>query len=257
LVVQPIPIPFSCRFAGGDSPADRDEGWSASLGAAPNRFFQSQHPPSPAVGGEKRKGFFMAKTLGDITGELTQKVLAPAKAEAAKILQDAKTEAERIVTASKEDAKRMREMAQREAENLRRQMAVDLDTAARNFLIMVEERLEKAVVDPVVEDVLKPVLSDQAFLEQMILELIGGYSRIEILLPEAKKADLDEWFLKKLRTKAAQPLNVRFTDKISFGFKIGLEGSGSHINFSNGLVQVFSEFCSPRFRKHFFSRLES
>jgi len=206
----------------------------------------------------------MAKTLGDITGELTQKVLAPAKAEAAKILQDAKAEAERIAAAAKEDAKRTREMAQREAENLRRQMAVDLDTAARNFLIMVEERLERAVVDPVVEDVLKPVLSDQAFLEQMILELIGGYSkfsgqehRIEILLPEAKKADLDEWFLKKLRTKAAQPLNVRFTDKISFGFKIGVEGSGSHINFSNGLVQVFSEFCSPRFRKHFFSRLES
>jgi vacuolar-type H+-ATPase subunit E/Vma4 len=231
---------------------------------APNRFLQTHPQPFPAAGGKKRKGFIMAKTLGDITGELTENVLAPAKAEAAKILKDAKAEAERIVAASKGDAKRTREMAQRESENLRRQMAVDLDTAARNFLIMVEERLERAIVDPVVEDVLKPVLSDTAFLEQMILELLAGYSkfggqehRIEILLPEAKKAELDEWFLKKLRSRASQPINVRFNDKISFGFKIGLEGSGSHINFSDGLVQVFSEFCSPRFRKHFFSRIES
>ena len=252
------------RFAEDGCSAGRNEGWSATRGAAPNRFFQTQHRPSPAAGGAKRKGFLMSKTLGDITGELTQKVLEPARAEAAKILQDAKTEAERIVSASKEDAKRVLETAKRDAENVRRQMTVDLDTAARNFLIMVEERLERAVVDPVVEDVLKPVLSDRTFLEQMILDLIAGYGkfsgaehRIEVLLPEAKRVELEEWFLKKLRTKASQSLNVRFTDKISFGFKIGVEGSGSHINFSDGLVQVFSEFCSPRFRKHFFSRLES
>jgi vacuolar-type H+-ATPase subunit E/Vma4 len=206
----------------------------------------------------------MGKTLGDITGELREKVLAPAKAEAENILNNARLDAARILEASKEEAKRVYETAGREADNLRKQMNVDMDTAARNFLIMVEERLEKAVVDPVIEENLKPLLGDREFLAKMIEELLAGFNRqggqehrIEVLLPEAKRAELETWFLQKFQNKTSTPLDIRFTDKISFGFKIGAAGSGSHINFSDGLVQVFSEFCSPRFRKHFFSRKES
>jgi vacuolar-type H+-ATPase subunit E/Vma4 len=220
---------------------------------------------SPArVAGKKRKGFIMAKTLGDITSELTEKVLAPAKAEAENLLSAARADAGKIVATAEADAQRIRETAKREAENLRKQMNVDLDTAARNFLIMVEERLEKAVVDPVIEEHLKPLLSDREFLAKMVEELLRGFTakgghehRIEILLPETKRAEMETWFLQKFHDKASQPMDVRFTDKISFGFKIGVAGSGNHINFSDGLVQVFSEFCSPRFRKHFFSGKES
>lgn len=201
----------------------------------------------------------MAKTLGDITSELTEKVLAPAKAEAENLLSKARTDACGIVSAAEAEAERIREAARREAENLRRQMNVDLDTAARNFLIMVEESLEKAVVDPVIEENLRPLLSDREFLAKMIGDLIAGFNRseghehrIEILLPEIQRAQFEAWFLQKFHDKISQPLDIRFTDKVSFGFKIGVAGSGNHINFSDGLVQVFSEFCSPRFRKHFF-----
>jgi len=221
------------------------------------------HFPARSAG-EKRKGFNMAKTLGDITSELTENVLAPAKAEAENLLKAARDDAGKIVAAAETEAQRVRETATREVENLRKQMNVDLDTAARNFLIMVEERLEKAVVDPVIEENLKPLLGDREFLAKMVEDLLAGFSRlgshehrIELLLPEAKRAELETWFLQKFHEKVSQPLDIRFTDKISFGFKIGIAGSGNHINFSDGLIQVFSEFCSPRFRKHFFSRKES
>ncbi|MEE9912077.1 MAG: hypothetical protein K4571_10175 [Deltaproteobacteria bacterium] len=206
----------------------------------------------------------MAKTLGDITGELTEKVLEPAKAEADLLRKNARTEADRIVAAARMDAEKIREQSKREIENLKKQMDVDLETASRNFLIMVEERLEKVVVNPVIEAAVKPVLDDRHFMEKMILDILAGYIQhigkehhIEILLPSAKKSELETWFTEKFRHKMAHPLEVRFTDKISFGFKIGVAGKGSHINFSEGLVQVFSEFCSPRFRKYFFPRKES
>jgi V/A-type H+/Na+-transporting ATPase subunit E len=206
----------------------------------------------------------MAKTLGDITSELTEKVLSPAKIEAENILGEARAEAARITAAAAAEAERVREAARREADNLRKQMNIDLDTAARNFLIMVEERLEKAVVDPVIEENLKPLLGDREFLAKMIEELLSGFNRfgghehhIEILLPETKRAELETWFLQKFSGKISEPLDIRFTDKISFGFKIGVAGGGNHINFSDGLVKVFSEFCSPRFRRHFFARKES
>jgi vacuolar-type H+-ATPase subunit E/Vma4 len=206
----------------------------------------------------------MAKTLGDITNELTQKVLDPAKAEAERIRQDTRVQADQVVAAAQMDAQKIREQAKREIENLKKQIDVDLETASRNFLIMVEERLEKVVVNPVIEAEVKPLLNDGQFLERMILEILAGYIQhigkehhIEILLPAAKKTELETWFIEKFRHKMTHPLDVRFTDKISFGFKIGVAGTGSHINFSEGLVQVFSEFCSPRFRKYFFPRKES
>jgi V/A-type H+-transporting ATPase subunit E len=206
----------------------------------------------------------MAKTLGDITGELTQKVLVPAKAEAEQFLKDARAEAAKIVSTAQAEADKIRQQMKRDVENLKKQMEVDLETASRNFLILVEERLERAVVDPVIEEAVKPLLNDPHFLEKMIMEILTGYAQrggkehhIEILLPQAKKDELEIWFTEIFRHKVAQRLDVRFTDKISFGFKIGVVGEGSHINFSEGLIQVFSEFCSPRFRKYFFRGKES
>ena len=205
----------------------------------------------------------MPKTLGEITEELTKKVLEPAKADAEILLRDAHAEAERIVAAARMEAEEIREQTKREIESLKKQMDIDLETACRNFIIMVEERLEKAVIDPVVEMNIKPLLDDREFLEKIIMEILEVFSHssgkgqhIEVLLPAEKKSELESWFLEKFHHRIEQPLNVQFTDKISFGFKIGLLGKGSHINFSDGLIQVFSEFCSPRFRKYFFSDKE-
>lgn len=206
----------------------------------------------------------MTKTLGDITNELTKKVLEPAKADAANILKSAQAEADKIIAEAKAEAQKTRQQANREIENLKKQMNVDLETACRNFLILVKERLEKAVVEPVLEEEVRLLFNDRQFLEKIMLEIITGYARhigkeqhIEVLLPEARKTELEAWFIEKFRHRVEQPLDVRFTDKISFGFKIGSARDGSHINFSDGLIQVFSEFCSPRFRKYFFSQKES
>jgi len=206
----------------------------------------------------------MAKTLGDITSELTQKVLSPAKAEAEKIVSDARKEAEEIRTDAENEAAKIKETAEKQAEVTRKQMGVDLDTAARNFIIMVQEKLEKTIVEPTIEEEIKKTLGEKEFLQRMIEILISEFTKahgdehkIEILLPEIKKSELESWFFDRFNKKAANSLVVQFTDKISFGFKIGIEGEGQHFNFGDGLVEVLSEFCSPRFRKHFFATEEN
>jgi V/A-type H+-transporting ATPase subunit E len=206
----------------------------------------------------------MTKTLGDITSELTERILFPAKEESERILRDAKEEAKKIVTDAEREALHLRENAKKEADAVFRQMENDMKTAARNFLIMVQEKLEKTVVHPTVEAELKPLLSKADFLENILKALISEFNRhegrensIEVLLPEKMKDELEKWFIEKFRQEAIGPLVVHFTDKVSFGFKIGLEGTGSHFNFGEGLVEAFTEFCSPRFRKHFFPGKES
>ncbi|MDO9558691.1 MAG: hypothetical protein Q7I89_03300 [Syntrophales bacterium] len=206
----------------------------------------------------------MAKTLGDITQELNEKVLTPAKAEAAEIVSNAKGQAAAIVAEAQAAAEKASAAAKNDADNIRKQLQVDMDTAARNFVIMVQEKLEAAVVVPVVDGEIKAALGDAGFLKGMIEILLTEFSKsqnreqpLEILLPKQNQSELEAWFQEKFREKAAGSLTVQFTDKITFGFLIGVKGQGSHFNFSSGLVEAFSNFCSPRFRKHFFAREES
>ena len=201
----------------------------------------------------------MAKTLGDITRELNEKVLAPAKAEAEGLVRGAGEQAASIVAEAEAEAAGIKKAALAEAENTRKQLQVDMDTAARNFIVLVQEKLESAVVVPVVESRIQEALGDNDFLKKIIevllTEFVKGGSqehRLEVLLPENKQAELEAWFKERFKEKLGDSLNVQFTDKISFGLLLGESGRGAHFNFSNGLVEAFSNFCSPRFRKHFF-----
>jgi V/A-type H+-transporting ATPase subunit E len=206
----------------------------------------------------------MAKTLGDITQELNEKVLTPAKTEAAKIVSDAREQAAAILAEANAAAEKVKAAAKTEAENVRKQLQVDMDTAARNFIIMVQEKLEAAVVVPVVEGEIRAALGDAGFLKRMIEILLAEFLKgrnaeqpLEILLPKQTQPELESWFMQKFAEKAAGSLIVQFTDKITYGFHVGVKGKGSYFNFSSGLVEAFSNFCSPRFRKHFFTREES
>lgn len=206
----------------------------------------------------------MAKNLGEITQELNEKVLAPAKTEAAELVSKAKEEAAAIVAEAKANAEKIKSAAKTGADNTQKQLQVDMDTAARNFVIMVQEKLEAAVVTPIVEEKIKAALADTNFLKRMIeillAEFVKGSSKeqhIDILLPKQNQAELEAWFMAKFKEKAAESMTVQFTDKISFGFHLGAKGQGAYFNFSSGLVEAFSNFCSPRFRKHFFAAKES
>ncbi len=205
----------------------------------------------------------MTRTLGDITNELKEKVLSPAQDEARKIVSDAQSQAEKVITEARAEAALIIKTAEKNAEQTLKQMDLDLTTSARNFILLVQERLEDAIVPPVVEREIKSVLQQEGFLSSIIemvvekfVEVHGTENNIELLLPEKHKEELEEWFVRKLKDRAFEGLTVRFTDKFSFGFKMSFDETGSYMNFADGLVQVFSDFCSPRFRKYFFAHGE-
>lgn len=205
----------------------------------------------------------MTRTLGDITNELKEKVLSPAKEEAERRLGEARSQADKIILEAKKEASQIKEKAKKDAEQTVKQMERDLATSARNFVLLVEERLEEAIVRPVVEEEVKSVFEQKDFLSSIIeivvkkfIEIHGKDNSIELLLPEQNKKELEEWFVNKFMYRAVQGLNVRFTDKFSFGFKLSFDETKTYVNFGEGLVEVFSEFCSPRFRKYFFMATE-
>lgn len=205
----------------------------------------------------------MTRTLGDITKELKDGIIEPAKTEAARIVGDAKLEAEAIKAEARKQADKMVSQSKSTAELIKKQMEADMDTAARNFLLKVQEQLEASVVQPVLTEELRSAVTSPGFLPKMIEQVLAGFAkdageeaRIELLLPEKQKKEMEAWFLDKSTRKMLGHVDVHFTDKISFGFKLGIQGTGTHFNFSDGLVEALADFCSPRFRKHFFASRE-
>ncbi len=205
----------------------------------------------------------MTRTLGDITKELKDGIIEPAKGQADKILADARLEAAAIKTQARKQAEETVSQAKSEAGLIKKQMEADMDTAARNFLLKVQEELEASVVRPVLDEEIRRVVAAPGFMTKMMEQVLAAFSktagkeaRIELLLPEKQKKELEAWFLDKCSHKMLGQVDVHFTDKISFGFKLGIQGSGTHFNFSDGLAEALADFCSPRFRKHFFASKE-
>jgi V/A-type H+-transporting ATPase subunit E len=205
----------------------------------------------------------MTRTLGDITKELKDGIIEPAKDEAAKILSEAQKEAEAIKAEAHKQAEETVSQAKTSAEQTKKQMEADMDTAARNFMLKMQESLESAVVSPVLSDEIRKTVSAPGFLPKMIEHVLEAYAksigqeaRIELLLPEKQKKELEAWCLEKCGKRMFGHVDVHFTDKINFGFKLGVQGSGNQFNFSGGLIEAFSDFCSPRFRRHFFASKE-
>ncbi len=201
----------------------------------------------------------MTRTLGDITGELREKILAPAKEEAERIIGEARAQADRIVLEARREAEEKGKKNLGEIEDTRRKMDMEMKSAAQNFLLLLEERLERAIIRPVVEEALNPVLDDPYFLREVLETLIreffgsqGSQASIDIILPERQKIAMENFFLEKFKEKAGKGVRVHFTDKVTFGFRIGVGETGRHFNFEDGLPEAFVEFCSPRFRKYFF-----
>ena len=209
------------------------------------------------------KELTLTKTLGDITNELTERVLSPAKSESEQILREAQIKAKKIIADAEKEALNTKDMARQEAEQVFKHMEVDLRTAARDFILLLQERLEETIANQTVEEEIRGALKNGEFLKKTIEIVIqeftrlgGAESKIELLLPTKDREELGAWFIKKFHQKGLHSVNINFTDKVSFGFKIGFEETGTHFNFGEGLVEAFADFCAPRFRKYFFTEKE-
>jgi V/A-type H+-transporting ATPase subunit E len=213
--------------------------------------------------GKNVKEQIMQRTLGDITRELRDGIIKPAEKQAQQLLADARREADDIRAEARKQADEMIYQAEQNADRIKKQMESDMDVAARNFLLKVQEKLESSVVTPVLNDEIRKTATDPGFLARMIEQVLTAYAgvvgeetKIDLLLPSNQKEELEAWCLEIFRDKMSGNVDVNFTDKVSFGFKLGVKGTGTQFNFSNGLVEAFSDFCSPRFRKHFFDSKE-
>ncbi len=200
--------------------------------------------------------------LQDVIAELKNRGLRAGEDEGKKIVADAEAKAARIVADAKEQADAIVAGANAEAEQLRKQLDAELRQSASIGLEAFRQALERSLVVPTIDAAVKPVLDDPAVLKEVILATVaafasagGSSASLQVLLPEAQRARLDEAFVAELVRQAETGVEVTFSDGFTLGFKLAPEGSGYQFDYSGaGFQEIFLSYLAPRFRQYFVAR---
>ena len=200
--------------------------------------------------------------LDEVVAKLKKQGISEGKKEADSIISSAKNEAASILEKAKNQAESIVLEAKKNAEKTKKQLESELKQAGQVGLEAFKQAVEKALVVPTVENSLAPGLSEPRFLEEMILEMVRGFSTagmkqtsIDVILPDKNREKLEQYLGMRLKTTAGKNITLKFTDEISAGFQIGPSGNEFVIDLSDdGFKEVFMNFVSPRFRKLFFKK---
>lgn len=201
--------------------------------------------------------------------KLRQEGVDKGRHEAEQILQDAEKEADLLLKQAQEEAELLLNKARKEIAQ-RQQAAEDaLKMAARDLLLEVKESLARSFSDQV-ERLIEQQMDNEAFIQRLILELVGrtrtasGLDQaetVEVLLPESVvgldelRKNPDEYKSGRL-SQFVQSLSVdllrngvHFNTHTGSGIKVRLVGQEVEADMSNAAVAtLILRHLQPRFR---------
>ncbi len=201
--------------------------------------------------------------------KLRQQGVERGQSEAEQLVTEAEHRADWLVEQARQEADQILKSAQREAEQLRQAGTDALRIAARDMHLDVRESLSHAFTDQV-ERLVATQMDNQAFIRELILELVAGVrlnqgiaeaAEIEVLLP-ANSIGLDELrrnskeyregkLSQFVQSLAAEQLRdgVNFTLHEGEGIRVRLQGEELEVDLSEKAVSgLLLKHLQPRFR---------
>ena len=198
----------------------------------------------------------MQNKLQELTDKLYNEGLAKGKQEGEEILAKAKVQAEEIVAKAKDEAAAIVSAANKEAEDLKTKVQGDLKMAASQSVAATKKDIETLVVTKMTAGEVTKALSSAEFVKEVIMAVAKGFNAeepvdLEVVLPEALKADLESFVTKELATVLKSNVEASFTKKIAGGFTIGPKEGGYFIT-EETFNALISEYLRPATKKILF-----
>ncbi len=201
--------------------------------------------------------------MNDKLQELTQKIynegLEKGKKEADEIVKKAGKDAEKIVEDAKKEADQIKADAQKEADELKKNVNSELAISARQSITAIKQQITELISKEAVDEALKDVFDDKAFIRDVITKMIKNWPEIEksdkdviLYLPESDRKKLEEDLQAKAAKKIKGGLDIEFEEGIKSGFKIGPKDGSYKISFTEkDFERFFRQYLRPRTQKLF------
>lgn len=202
----------------------------------------------------------MQNKLQELTDKLYNEGLSKGKQEAEQILGKAKAESGKIVADARKEAERIIAEAAKEAQELKTKTENDIKMASVQSFSAIRQEIENAIILKTLSGPVDAAVNDNDFIKEIILSIVTAFNpassepvSLEMLLPEAKKTELEKFVRSKVEKLCTGGIEVKFSKAIDNGFRIGPKDEGYLISFTDeDFKAIISEYLRPKTRKLLF-----
>lgn len=196
----------------------------------------------------------MQNKLQELTDKLYNEGLSKGKQEAEQMKANAKTEAAAIVSDAQQKAKEIVAAAQQEAAELKSKSENDVKMAATQAFTAIRQQIEKAIITKATAAPVSAQLNDTEFFRSILTTIVSAFNPasaepvpLNLILPEDQKAAMDNFIGTQINKLCAAGLNVSYSKNMGSGFKIGPQGEGYMISFTDkDFENIISEYLRPK-----------
>ncbi len=185
------------------------------------------------------------------------------ESEKNRILTEARSQAEKIVYEAGQKAEAMLTSARKESDDIRRRTEAEARMAVRDFVAGFRRNVRERMIKPIIMDHLKELLEDEAFLGELLRELVtsyaqGGGAPVEVIVSPEMKEKLVAWFSKALSEELSQNELVVSGGGEGGGFFLKRDGEGFTWDFTLAAISdVLVRLVEPALKPYFDFSAES
>lgn len=202
----------------------------------------------------------MDEKIKELTEKIYQEGIVKAEQQAGGIIQAAEQRSAEIIAEAQNQAEKIIALARQQAEEFRSTTEADLRLSASQSVSGLKQQIINALMVSVVDKPVSAALTDpdtiKGFLKTAIENWTAGTGEsisLNVLLPEARRAELENALTSALQQELAKGLKLRFTKNIRAGFQIQpREGSFKISLTDEDFQEFFKEYLRPKTKTFLF-----
>lgn len=202
----------------------------------------------------------MHNRLQELTEKLYNEGLEKGRQEAEVLLAQTKEQIKKKLQEAEDKANAIVSEAKQQAAEIERMAKDDLKQAAKNTLVTVQQQVEQVVLQKTIDPGVNVAGLDADFIEKALVSAIQAWNpkasepvSLSILLPAALQNQLEERFKVGVHAELMKGMEIRFTSKMSGGFKIGPKDGSYYVSFSSAdFSNLFKSYLRPKMQTYLF-----
>lgn len=196
----------------------------------------------------------MQNKLQELTEKIYQEGVEKANKEAEQILADAKQKADALLAEAQKKSEAVLEKASKESEELKTNALNELQLSARQAISDLKQQVTELIQVKTIEPETTGAFKEAEFTGKIIELIIGKWDPngsdnvdLTVLLPTDKQKEFESYFKARAGAQLQKGLEVKFSDKIKGGFKIGPKDGGYMVSLTDeDFNQFFKIYLRPR-----------
>ena len=194
----------------------------------------------------------MDSKIQQLTEAIYNEGIQKARDEAEVILREASEKASRIENDARKTAEKLLQEAHQKSKELKLHVDSEIRMTVSQAISAMKQEIGSLITMKVVQPSVKEVFSNKNFLQGLISSFVKGWMDKEtldlnIILPEAEKDQMVEFFRNNLALEMNKGLQISFDQNIRSGFKVGPADGNYHISFTeDDFINFLKGYLRPK-----------